>query len=63
MKAIGQAIYKAYYWLWHDLLKRPEPFTYSMRRNAKANPWPWVLIPAGLGLAWYALVTHLWGII
>lgn len=52
-----------YYFIWHDLFNRPEPFTETMRRSAKAHPLPWVLIPLLTGAAWWALVTHLWGLI
>jgi len=51
-----------YYWFWHDLCKRPEPFTHTMRRHAKKHPLWWILTPLGIGAAWYLLVTHLWGI-
>lgn len=51
-----------YYWLWHDVCGRPEPFTHTMRRSAKSHPLPWILIPLGIGGAWYLLVCHLWGI-
>jgi len=57
------AIGKAYYWFWHDVCHRPEPFTYTMRRSAKQHPGWWIGIPAGIGLAWWLLVTHLWGIL
>jgi len=53
---------KVYYWFWHDVCHRPEPFTYTMRRSAKEHPGYWIGIPAGIGLAWWLLVTHLWGI-
>jgi len=53
----------AYYWFWHDVCKRPEPFTYTMRRSAINHPLPWILIPLGVGAAWWLLVTHLWGIL
>jgi hypothetical protein len=53
---------KWYRWFWHDVCKRPEPFTYTMRRSAKEHPLWWILPPIGVGLAWWLLVTHLWGI-
>jgi len=53
----------AYYWFWHDICKRPEPFTYTMRRSAINHPLPWILIPLGVGGAFYLLVAHLWGIL
>jgi len=54
---------KLYYWFWHDVCKRPEPFTYTMRRNFKANPLPWIITPIGLGAAWWLLMAHLGGFI
>lgn len=60
---MGKKIQDAYYWFWHDLCKRPEPFTYTMRRSSVNHPLPWILIPVGIGLAWWLLVTHLWGIL
>jgi hypothetical protein len=55
-------IVKAYYWFWHDVCKRPEPFTYTMRRSAKEHPLWWILTPIGVVVSWYLLVTHLWGL-
>lgn len=37
---------KAYYWFWHDVCHRPEPFTYTMRRSAQEHPIYWIVIPA-----------------
>ena len=54
-------ILKVYFWLWHDVCDRPEPFTDTMKRSAKNNPLPWILIPMGIGGAWYLLVCHLAG--
>jgi len=54
---------KLYYWFWHDVCKRPEPFTHSMRRSFKANPLPWIITPIGLGTAWWLLMAHLGGFI
>lgn len=31
------AIGRAYYWLWHDVLTRDEPFTYELARNIRRN--------------------------
>jgi len=53
---------KVYYWFWHDICRRPEPFTWTLRRSAKAHPLPWIFIPLGIGIAWWLLVTHLWGL-
>ena len=53
---------KIYYWFWHDICKRPEPFTYTMRRSAKEHPVWWIGIPTGIGIIWWLLATHLWGI-
>lgn len=51
-----------YTWFWKDVCKRPEPFTHTMRRSAKANPLAWILIPIAIGGGFYALVGHLWGL-
>ncbi|APV44189.1 hypothetical protein Dform_00844 [Dehalogenimonas formicexedens] len=38
LKLIAQvAIGRAYYWFWHDLLCRQEPFTYQLARNIRRN--------------------------
>ena len=51
---------KWYQWLW--LHTTGEPYTFIMRRSAKEHPLYWILIPTGLGAAFYALITHLWGL-
>jgi len=59
-------IAKWYYWFWHDVCHRPEPFTYTMRRHAKEHPLWWIIPPLvalGLGGGYYLLVVHLWGIL
>jgi hypothetical protein len=54
-------ISKAYYWFWHDVCHRSEPFTYTMRRSAEANPLPWFLIPSILTIGYAFLLAWLWG--
>nr|BEL00726.1 hypothetical protein DMOBY_05790 [Dehalococcoides mccartyi] len=54
---------KVYYWFWHDVCKRPEPFTYSMRRNlnTKGNSAWWIAgASAGMGIFTW-LLLHLGG--
>lgn len=52
-----------YYWFYHTLCGLPHPFTWYMRRSAREHPFLWVGIPTGIGLAWWFLVVHLWGLI
>lgn len=52
---------KAYYWFWHDVCKRPEPFTHTMRRSTKEHPLWWILTPIMVGSGYYLLVCHLAG--
>jgi len=55
------SIEKIYRYIWETIFGRDEPFTHSMRRNAKKNWLWWLLIPIVLGGGWYALVFHLGG--
>jgi len=55
-------IKKLYRWFWKDLMKRDEPFTHTMRQSAKEHPKLWIGIPIGIGVAYYLLVCHLWGL-
>ncbi len=62
------AVARLYYWFWHDLLCRREPFTYQLARNIRRNgvgfwavfimaQWAayWHFTPAWpLALAWLA---------
>jgi hypothetical protein len=54
---------KWYYWFWHDVCHRPEPFTYTIRRSFKQHPLWWILTPILVGAAFYVLVAHLGGFI
>jgi hypothetical protein len=54
---------KAYYWLWHDIFGLEHPFTWYMRKSAKEHPLWWIVTPLGIGVAWWLLVVHLWGIL
>ncbi len=46
-----------YYWIWHDLCKRPEPFTSTIRTEQKNAPLLFMLIFLGLGI-YLALVAR-----
>jgi len=39
-----------YYWIWHDLAKAKEPFTYSVRKWQKSNPLFFLLLFLIIGL-------------
>jgi len=54
---------KVYYKLWHDIFGLDHPFTWYMRKSAKEHPLWWVIVPIVVGGGYYALVTHLWGLI
>jgi hypothetical protein len=50
-KAKQNWISKAYYWFWHDVCNRPEPFTYTMRRSAQDHSVYWIVTPVALVIA------------
>ena len=61
-----------YYWIWHDVCKRPEPFTTTTQKEQQANPLLFMLIFAGLGILvvkvardywWQILIGFLLGIL
>jgi len=52
-------IEKAYYWFWHDLLQRQEPFTYEFRRQKSAWGWAWWFFVISFSGFWVWLVKHI----
>ena len=49
---------RAYYWFWHDVCHRPEPFTYTMRKWCISNPILTLIIP--LLIAWPLIIWFAW---
>lgn len=41
---------RLYYKIWHDLCRRPEPFTETIRRLQREAPLLFILGAAGLGI-------------
>lgn len=58
-------IYRVYYWFWHDVMKRPEPYTDTWRRSIKKHPKLWLSIiigvPVGISILLSVLLGHLGG--
>lgn len=52
---------RLYYWFWHDVLCRVEPFTFQWRRSVGQDPvWWFFLIWTSLGVG-LAIIFHLAG--
>ena len=60
---MSKLVHKIYYWFWHDIMRRREPYTHQLRRMAKAHPW--LFLGAGIGNAafWTWLLLHLGGFV
>jgi len=56
-------IKRLYFWFWHDVMARREPYTSSLRRMAARHPV--LFIAAGIGNAgfWTWLLLHLGGFV
>jgi len=55
-------IKKFYYYFWHDLMKRNEPYTATLRRWVRAHPKLTRLIVGGSiagFVSWLAFVLHI----
>jgi hypothetical protein len=56
-------IEKIYRFIWQTIFGLDHPFTWYMRKSAKEHPLLWIVTPLGIGVAWWLLVVHLWGIL
>ena len=51
-----------YFWFWHDIMKREEPYTDTIRRWVKAHPiWFRLIVSGSIGgfVAWLTFILHL----
>jgi len=54
-----EKINELYYWFWHDLMKRNEPYTWTIRRWVKAHKKLTIGASIGGFLTWWLLMAHI----
>lgn len=55
-------IKRVYYWFWHNVRKRDEPYTHTVRRWVKAHPRATRLIVGGSiagFVSWLVFILHI----